>query len=265
MKKSLFIISAAFLVSAFTAQSVFAGGTDNTNCKPIFGGGENCTSTAPTSGASSASTSAPQFEIKKFVKNPKTQTYVEDLTNKDPMYSAGDTVSFKLTVKNNASTALSNIIIKDTLPETVEFNGGAGTYDSNKRVLSIALDKLNSNESRDFYVMASVVKSVKYPDGKNVLCSTNSSSITAEYKTATDKVQFCISKNADNSTSVNSVVVTPTPTSVTENAPATTKGGLPLYPPTNATTTPPTGPEDWTLIGLIPTAISGFLLRRKTK
>lgn len=263
MKKSIFIIFAAFLLSSFSVHSVFAGGTDS-NCKLIYGGGEVCASPSPTN-TKSVSTSVPQFEINKFVNNPQTQVYVEELTEKDPMYRIGEVVSFKLTMKNNASTPLSNITIKDTFPETVEFNGGAGIYDNKKKVLSLSLDKLGSGESRDFYVQATIVRNVTFSDGKNVACSTNSVTMTAESKTVSDKVQFCIA-NTGGTASVSSTSPTPTQVvAVPTVAPATTKGGLPVYPPTNATTTPPTGPEEWSLLGLIPTAVSGFLLRRKTR
>lgn len=63
---------------------------------------------------------------------------------------------------------------------------------------------------------------------------------------------------------------TATPTKAPTNQPnptnpPTTKGGLPVHSPTQAKTTPPTGPEALTLIGLIPVAGMGIYLRRKTK
>lgn len=50
-----------------------------------------------------------------------------------------------------------------------------------------------------------------------------------------------------------------------ESDKTTTKGGLPVYDPTNATTTPDTGPEMLGLATLIPAAAAGFYLRKKTK
>ncbi len=59
---------------------------------------------------------------------------------------------------------------------------------------------------------------------------------------------------------------TPTPTLTPTPAPQTvTKGGLAVNPPAQATTTPKTGPEMFSLIGLLPAAGIGVWLRRKTK
>ena len=43
-----------------------------------------------------------------------------------------------------------------------------------------------------------------------------------------------------------------------------TKGGLKVFPAPSVTTTPPTGPEMLPLIGLIPTGVLGFILRKKS-
>lgn len=51
---------------------------------------------------------------------------------------------------------------------------------------------------------------------------------------------------------------------VTTNT-TTTKGGLPVYAPAQATNTPGTGPEALGLLSLIPAAAAGIFLRRKTK
>ena len=65
---------------------------------------------------------------------------------------------------------------------------------------------------------------------------------------------------------------TPTPTPVatnsasnTNNSGQTTKGGLPVYSPSTTSQTPPTGPEAFSLLGLIPAAAAGFWLRKKAR
>ena len=54
--------------------------------------------------------------------------------------------------------------------------------------------------------------------------------------------------------------ITPSPTKK-----QTTKGGLTVEKPSKTKTTPSTGPEALSLLGLIPVAAAGFYLRRKTK
>lgn len=58
---------------------------------------------------------------------------------------------------------------------------------------------------------------------------------------------------------------TPTQRANQQGSAGTTKGGLPVHEPTNATTTPETGPEMLGLATLIPAAGLGYYLRRKTK
>lgn len=63
--------------------------------------------------------------------------------------------------------------------------------------------------------------------------------------------------------------VTPTtkpeqPATPSANSEQTTKGGLPVYDPQPASTTPDTGPEILGLAALIPAAGLGYYLRRKT-
>jgi hypothetical protein len=48
-----------------------------------------------------------------------------------------------------------------------------------------------------------------------------------------------------------------------QNSVPTTKGGLPVYPAPNMSQTPATGPEMLPLLGLIPGALGGLILRRK--
>ncbi len=47
--------------------------------------------------------------------------------------------------------------------------------------------------------------------------------------------------------------------------PGIIKGGFPVYPAPVMNQTPATGPEMLPLLGMIPTALAGFALRRKSK
>lgn len=56
---------------------------------------------------------------------------------------------------------------------------------------------------------------------------------------------------------------TATPIPAAPSNPTQSKGGLPINPPSNATTSPATGPEILGLISLLPAAGIGVWLRRK--
>lgn len=59
---------------------------------------------------------------------------------------------------------------------------------------------------------------------------------------------------------VKNVQSTPTPQPANQ---ATTKGGLPVYEPTQTRTTPSTGPEAWALVSLLPMAGAGIWLKKR--
>lgn len=261
MKKLIFpIITFALLTGFYAGPALSASAPKGAGeCQPIYGGGGSCEKIT-------------QIEINKTVKNPGTQVFVDNLSVSDKKYAASQVVPFKITIKNTSKTVLTNITIKDILPEFVEFAGGIGKFDARTKTLTIALDKLNPGEARDFYVEAKVVSIEKLPSDRETVCVINQSIVTVGDKKGQDNSQFCIQRQ----------VTTPTPgqpgqpeipgkpgvpsqpgnPSIPGNPP-TTKGGIPVYPPSQVTTSPRTGPEALALIGLIPSAIGGLLLRKK--
>lgn len=160
----------------------------------------------------------------------------------DPKFGVNQTVTFKITVKNTSNSKLTNLTLTDTLPDYVDFVSGVGSFDSKTKVLTIKLDKLDAGEARDFFVQAKV-KDV-LPKDQNVTCVVNQAMVTVGDKKSQDNAGFCIEK-----------VVNPT----------VTKGGLKVFPPTTVEKTPETGPEAIALFGLIPSALGGLFLRRKSK
>lgn len=229
MKKTTLILPLSVALFALSSVPAIAD-YGSTQCQPIYGGGNTCVTT-------------PNLEINKTVQNPSTNLYVDNLSVSDPKFAIGQTVTFKITVKNTSNTGLTNLTVTDILPDFVDFVSGVGSFDSKTRSLTIKLDKLESNEARDFYVQVKVRSEL--PVDQNVTCVVNQSIITVGDKKSQDNSQFCIEK----------AVVTPT----------TTKGGLKVFPPAKVQKTPDTGPEAVALFGLIPSAVGGLFLRRKSK
>ncbi len=290
MNKSILKVSVtALTLLALSAGVSFAASTNyGTNqCQPIYGGGESCVKT-------------PQFEINKTVKNPQSGAFVDNLGVSDAKYRSGETVIFKITVRNTTGDTLKNVVVKDILPDFVDFvEGMGGTFDQNSKTLTIKIDSLAKDESRDFFVKVKVRGNDKLPSDQNIVCVVNQSIITVDNKTGQDNASVCIEKGVPTPTPTNpgnpnnpdqpsnpSNPSNPTqpgnpsnptnpgnptttkggfPTNPATVNPPTTKGGLPVYPPTKATKTPDTGPESLALFGLIPSAIGGMFLRRKSK
>lgn len=242
------LISAATIAGALalSAGSVSAAGTTSSSvdCQPIYGGGKTCVTT-------------PEFEINKLVINPQTNTFVDNLGISNPRFAPDQEIVFKLVVRNTSNTELKNLVVKDIFPEHVVFLGGDGNFDAGSRTFSFTIPALGPGETREFLIKTKAVAKDKLPNDREVACFINQAFVTLNDKTSQDNAQFCIEKE---------VVVTPGQPGVPVQNPPTTKGGLPVFPPSkNVTTTPQTGPEAIALIGLIPSAIGGIFLRRKSK
>lgn len=261
MNKSILLVPTVSLFLALSAGSTLAGGTPTpSECQPIYGGGQTCSESN-------------QFLINKTVRDPETNTFVDNLGVSNRKYRSNETVIFKITVKNSRNTALRKVVIKDTLPEYIDFvDGKGGTFDAASNTLTINLGILAKQESRDFFIEAKVKPEAQLPKDQDTVCVINQSIITVGTKTNQDNAQFCIEKGQAQSPAPTQKPksaaavkggVAPTPTPTTK--PQTTKGGLTVFPPTKAKTTPETGPESLALFGLIPSAIGGFFLRRKTR
>ncbi len=232
MNKLLLTATSISTALVLTVSPVFAGsgtyGTTTTVCQPTYGG-NTCENTS--------------LLIDKKVADPTTVTkggvavYKDNLGVNDAKYGAGQTVNFQIVVTNTSDSAVSNISVKDILPEYLTITKGMNNgwnYDDKSRALSTTISSLNPNESKTFTLSAVVVSSTQLPTGQDVTCVTNQSFASISNVTVQDNAQLCIQKT------------------------------MPVYPAPKAKTTPKTGPEAIALFGLIPSGIGGLLLRKRT-
>jgi uncharacterized repeat protein (TIGR01451 family) len=215
-----------FLLATFSLLTFFAAKTvsADTTCTPIYGGGQNCVTTG-------------NIAISKTVQNPQTNGFVTNLTINDPKFSVGQTITFQVTVTNNDSNA-SSITIVDNFPQFFQFNSGPGSFDNNAQTLTWQATGLAVGQSQTFTIQGKVTGNI--PLGN-----------TCEFN------QVAANSNNGDSASANSqfcIVSTIT----------TTKGGLLVVSPAPVKTTPPTGPEALPLLALIPGALAGFGLIKKS-
>lgn len=249
MKKS-FIISIATILffSGLLAHPAMASGTET--CQPIYGGGTTCEQEGTLS-------------VNLTVQNPKSKLYLDNLTRTDFTFTPGQTVTFEILVKNvDKKNAVNNITVKNIFPQYAEFAGKDNNYNAKERTLTVKVDKLNPNEGKAITVQAKVVGKDKLPKNQDIVCIIDQAVATTGNKQSQDNSQFCVQINQPKAAAVAPIKATPTP-KAPQNTQQTTKGGLPVYPPTQTKTTPPTGPEALALVGLIPAAGLGFWLKKR--
>ena len=231
MKKFLSVIlSVALLALVSKTTTAYA----DYGCQPIYGGGQTCVTQG-------------NLLVNKTVENPSTGAFVDNLSVNDPKYNPSQTINFQISVTNTGNSVISQAAIVDTMPVYVAFVSGPGSYNATTKQLTFQVMNLNPNETRVFTLEGQVDNSNGLPSNQTVTCDVNQVTGTGDNgQTSSDNAQFCIQ---------NSTPTTPT----------TTKGGLPIYPvPQQQFTTPATGPEALPLIGIFGSAISGFILRKKS-
>lgn len=132
-----------------------------------------------------------QILVNKQVKNPKTGQFVENLNTSDPSYLPTQEVIFKIEVKNIGQTELTNIQIKDKLPDFVNFISGPGSFDMNSKTVNLTVDKLNPQESKTFELKIKVKPQKELPANR-LTCLTNFAEARVDQLFSQDTAAFCI-------------------------------------------------------------------------
>lgn len=230
MKKLTGILVSLITIAVFalSSNSVFAAGVE---CQPIYGGGQTCITKG-------------KIDVNKKVLKPGTNEFVDNLNFTDPKYQVNQNVPFQIFVTNNGSATLSNVEVTDTLPSYVAFVSVSlpHTFDANTRVLKVNVANLAPNETRKIDLVVKTLDASGLPN-ESVVCDVNQVvGRSNDNQMDSDNSQFCIEKQV-----------------------TVTKGGLPVLPvPQKKFVAPETGPEMLPLIGLIPGALAGLFLRKKT-
>jgi len=160
--------------------------------------------------------------------------FVDNLSINDPRFSPSQTISYQLIVTNTGNETIPTLIIKDNFPQFINFVSGAGSYDANSKTLSFTVNNLGAGQSQTFNLTAKTADSKTVPAG--ITCVVNQAVVDDEHGDSTsDSSQACI----QNSTAV--------------------------LPAATVKVTPPTGPELIPLALLLPGALGGLFLRKKSK
>ncbi len=228
MKRFLYTLLFLAAITFFLPNKAFA------DCTQIYGGGQACTFSS--------------FSLHKFVQLPGQSNFVNKLYSDNP-FALSQTVNFQIVVTNTGTQDLSSVTIVDTFPQFVSFVSGPGSFNSDTKILTFVANNLNIGQSQTFNLSGKIASS-GIPQGTP--CVMNQATGTDNNgDTNAASSWFCIQN-----------VVNPTPTPTATPTPAPAPAVLPV---TQVKTTPPTGPEMLPLLVLIPGALGGVFLRKKSK
>lgn len=230
------IFAAVLFATLFTAIPVSAAGSavGTSTCQVVYGGGEVCNTPV-------------QFTINKMVQVPGKGggNFVDNLTINDQKFFAGQDATFKVVIQNTGSTDISNLNVVDTLPDFFTFKSGTGNYNANNRTLTWDTGKISAGQSLEYMIVLTVMSDDRLPANQGVTCLINDARATeSSGATAEDSSQACIQKQ----------VITTTTTTT-----PTVFGQVPVK------SIPNTGPELYSLIGLIPMGAAGVFLKKKSR
>lgn len=240
MLKTFATIASLTAFSLFAAPIVLAG----ENCQPQYGSQE-CPNVVVTLDKKVLD---PRSDDSDETKGGESQelSYVDNITSSDTerRYSPTERIIFKLTVKNTSDQNVSNVVIRDKVPvDAVSNISGDGSFDTNTQVVTINVGDLSAQEEKSFYITGTIVGADRLPSDQDVVCAVNQSEVIVSGTTVDeDNATFCIEKGRG----------------------TVTKGGKPVHPSPDVTSTPPTGPAALALIPIAGSAIAGFILRRKS-
>ncbi len=129
--------------------------------------------------------------IEKFVKNPSTGQFVENLEASNPHFLADQKIIFRLKITNNVSSELTNIAVRDRLPNFTDFVSGPGKFDQKTKTLSFTIDRLKPGEFREYEITGKIKPKSQLTD--DVLsCVTNYAETQANSQFSSDTSVFCI-------------------------------------------------------------------------
>ncbi len=231
----LFLVSIIFGTYAISISKAYAAGT--TVCQPIYGGGETCVK-------------SDVIQVDKKIFNDLTKSFVDNLINfndpKEPRFGPNEDVVFQIVITNTSNSTIERVSVQDVLPQFVDYVAGSGNFDPKTRTLSFDLHDLKPNEERTVKITGRVTSVDKLPAKGGITCIANQAIASSTNQgTSQDNAQFCIdaAKKA---------------LEVTES-----KGGLKVFPSSQALKTPSTGPEALSLLALASSGIIGFILKRR--
>lgn len=175
------IVIATGLVLTFSfavSSEVFA------DCTPLYGGGVTC----PSRG---------EISIDKFVANPTTGLFVDNLTEFDPKFAPLQEVTFRILIKNTGDTNIEEVEIKDLMPDFVSFVSGPGEFNQSEGkngTLTFKIFNLAPNETREYWVRGKAFSDADLPE--NTICKlpNRAQARASEDRFDEDIAEFCIEK-----------------------------------------------------------------------
>lgn len=139
--------------------------------------------------------------IDKFVGKPintkggaQTRDFVDNLSPSDPRFQPSQEVVFRLIVRNTSDVKLTNVEVKDTLPQYVEAVEGPGNFNKTSKTIAFNAGDFAPNEEKTYFLTVKFVSQDKLPADRSIVCVVNRAHASANGVSDEDTAQFCVEK-----------------------------------------------------------------------
>lgn len=128
--------------------------------------------------------------------NSATIQYVDNLSENDPKFKAGDFVYFQLRVKNTSDKTENNIRVDDFVPSYLDPVEGPGTFDSNARKITFFISSLTPGQETTYTLKMQVKSNDQLNAINGGVCENNEGAVAVDTVNDADTAQFCVTKTA---------------------------------------------------------------------
>jgi hypothetical protein len=134
--------------------------------------------------------------IDKLVGKPENNNikYVDNLSVSDYKFSPSNDVYFQIKVKNTSSEKLSNITVRDYLPEFIDAIEGPGEFDFNNHQITIKAGDFEANQEKVYVLKTRIFNQDKLPSDKGLFCEVNKAEAYNDKAYSIDQSNFCFEK-----------------------------------------------------------------------
>lgn len=129
--------------------------------------------------------------------------YVDNLSSVDFKFQPNQEVFFQIKVKNTSNNTLTNVVLKDFLPQFADAKEGPGTINNASKTITVNIGNLNSGEEKVFTLKTQILTQDKLPANQGLFCMINKAEATADNNIQDDdSSQFCVEKQVVGVTTV---------------------------------------------------------------
>lgn len=137
--------------------------------------------------------------IEKMVGKPtqakgQTDQFVDNLSPSDPRFAPDQQVVFRLKVKNTSDVTLTNVEVKDFVPDFLTSVSIPGSFDAASRTITFNAGNFAVGEEKVYFLTLKISSQNQMPADKGLICEINKAQASTKDVFDEDSSQFCIEK-----------------------------------------------------------------------